>query len=254
MSRIASHAPYKFAPFARRAAPALALVLGSCTYEAHHAYTPPPPPSYDLWEAEPNDAACCPDGIGQLWVGDSLVIGGDITQLGPDFFDGFAFQNMQPCDIEFALVPVYSNADLDLCVYDPMLGDFAFCFETGNAIESGRFSVPSAFTDFQLVVSSYANASEYRLEIHCVPISLGVMAQNSAQHERSGRAVPLASYFGGAVVESEPEAAARVVAQGELLEIDMGTGDVVERAVRVVENRPAERARAASQRLVRREN
>jgi hypothetical protein len=206
-----------------------------------------------VWEAEPNDAACCPDGIGQLWVGDCLVIGGTITELGPDFFDGFAFQNAQPCDIEFALVPVYSSADLDLCVYDPVIDDYAFCFETGNAIESGRFSVPSAFTDFQLVVSSYAYASEYRLEIHCVPISLGMMAESSAQPERSGRAVPLASYFADSVVEAEPELETRVVARGELLEIDMETGDVVERAVRVLENRPAERVRAASEHLVRRE-
>lgn len=253
MSRIAPHDPYKLSRFARHAAPALALALGSCTYEAHDSYTPPPPPppSYDVWEAEPNDAACCPNGIGQMWVGDCVVIGGYITQYGPDFFDGFAFQTMQPCDIEFALVPAYPSADLDLCVYDPVIEDFAFCFETGNPVECGRFSVPSAFTDFQLVVSSYAYASEYRLEVHCVPISLGVMAQSSAQPERSGRAVPLARYFGDAAAEAEPEPETRVVAQGELLEIDMDTGAVVERPVRVVENRPAERVQAVSERLVR---
>jgi hypothetical protein len=138
-------------------------------------------------------------------------------------------------------------------VYDPQLGDFAFCFETADAIESGRFSVPSAFTDFHLVVNSYALASEYRLEVYCVPISLGAMAQEPAVTDRPGRAVPFDGYFGGAAVADEPEVETHVVAQGELLEIDAATGALVERDVRLVENRPVERVRGVSERLVLRE-
>jgi hypothetical protein len=226
----------------RRAAASLAVALAAgCTVHVDDGPPPPNVPYFDVWEQEPNDGQCCPDPISQLWVGDQWIIGGTITELGPDFFDGFAFQNVAPCDIEFELQPLYP-ADLDLCVFDPQLGEFAFCFESSGTFETGRFSVPDAYTDFHLVVSSYINATEYRLLVRSLPISFAAVAPSS-QHaaEKSNRAVPLERYIEACEPDPEDaEAEPVVVARGELIEIDPATGEIVERAVRVIRNPDAD--------------
>jgi hypothetical protein len=209
----------------RSLAAALAVALGGCYAHYDHSYPAPVPPPFDTWENEPNDVAWSPDPIGPLAVGDGLIIGGHVTELGPDFFDGFAFQSVEPCDIQFTLVAENPGGDLDLCVYDPQLGVYSFCFENGGSVETGRFSVPNAWTDFHLVVSSFSGDSEYRLDVACLPITFGALAQSAPASTRLGRAVPMERYF---AAENEPavEPTTQVVARGVALELDLATDEL----------------------------
>lgn len=215
------------------------LVLGlssaSCYQRSYRDPVVVLPPPYDLWEIEPNDQAAFPDAIGPLAVGESLIIGGHLTEHGPDFFDGFAFQSVEPCDIQFSLVALDAAADLDLCVWDPEAGQFAFCFENAGHIESGVFSVPSGLSDFHLVLSSYDGASEYRLRVDCVPITFGALAAPAAVGPERERAVPYERYSEPADASGELET--RVIARGAVLEIDLATGDVREARFEVREAR-----------------
>lgn len=215
----------------------LAVCIGSasCSHRSHHDPVVVLPPYYDTWEIEPNDFVWSPDAIGPLAVGDSLIIGGDITELGPDFFDGFAFQSVEPCDIQFTLSALDPWADLDLCVWDSQAGQYAFCFENGGSVESGVFSVPYGQMDFHLVLSSFHNASEYRLRVDCVPITFGALTAPAAAEPQRERAVPFERYSEGA--EAVEELESRVVARGIALEIDSATGEVREARFEVREAR-----------------
>lgn len=131
---------------------------------------------FDVWEQEPNDSHCCANDVGWVSVGDSFVIGGSIRDDGLDPFDGFRLRNVGPCSIRFALEPLDGVSDLDLCVWDPLLGSFSFCFESANPVEHGVFNVPFGGEDFHLVVASYVGHSEYRLHVRCEPIGFGLVA------------------------------------------------------------------------------
>jgi hypothetical protein len=205
-----------------------ALALSSCDVHVARQHPPPPPPYYDLWEIEPNDAACCPDGIGDLYVGDAFVIGGTIRDDSGDPYDGFALQNREPLDLEFILEPIDSAADLDLCVWDPRIDDYAFCFDSPASVESGRFSIPASLTDFQLVVVSYSGDAEYRLHVFAHPITFGALASATEHAEKDGRAVPLDGYFGGAAEVPFEEPEHHAVASGAVYEVDDESGQLFE--------------------------
>lgn len=172
----------------------LALALSACHVErkdgSHVAFP------YDVWEQEPNDSHCCPDNMGWVSVGDSFVIGGSIRDDGLDPFDGFLLRNTGPCSIRFALEPLDGVSDLDLCVWDPLVGDFAFCFETSNAVEQGVFNVPNGGDAFHLVVASYIGRSDYRLHVRCEPIGLGLVAGDApaatGEHPKAAHFAPYA--------------------------------------------------------------
>lgn len=166
---------------------------------------PPPSPYFDLWEIEPNDEPCCPDVIGRVHIGDQFVIGGNIRDDSYDPFDGFELQSGEPLQIEFLLEPVCNCADLDLGVWDPVLGSWVLLWDSPSSVESGLFTIPTAFQDFQLVVMSYAGDAEYRLSVWVDPPS--ALAPDRPQPElwKLDRAVPLESYGGRpTVAPAEP--------------------------------------------------
>lgn len=160
---------------------------------------------YDVWEQEPNDTNCCPNNMGWVSVGDAFVIGGAIRDDALDPFDGFLLRNTGPCSIRFTLEPLDGVSDLDLCVWDPLVGDFAFCFESGDSIEQGVFNVPNGGDAFHLVVASYFGRSEYRLHVCCEPIGLGLTAGDApAAVQGSATAGHFAPYAGSPAPASLP--------------------------------------------------
>jgi hypothetical protein len=137
------------------------------------------PPTF--FEHEPNDQASMANWIGGIEAHDKLEIRGSITHFGPDFFDGFAFVAEQPIDVQVTLIADDPSADLDFCVFDPILNDYVACFETPNQPETGLFSVLEAGREFHLVVDSFSGASSYSLFVEAFPVSL-------ASHAQDGRA------------------------------------------------------------------
>lgn len=151
-----------------------AASLAACGEIEHRK--PPASPPFDVWEAESNDSECCPNWLGWVSVGNAFVIGGHIRDDVQDLYDGFRLQNTWPCRIRFWLEPLDGVSDLDLCVWDPIQGQYAFCFETSDPVEYGEFNVPFGDYTFDLVVNSYSGDSEYRLYVNCDPIIFGVNA------------------------------------------------------------------------------
>jgi hypothetical protein len=162
--------------------------------------SPAPAHPYDVWESEPNDAHCCAHDLGWLSVGDQFVLGGTIRDDGLDPFDGFRLRSSGPCSVRFVLQPLDGVSDLDLCVWDPLLNDFAFCFESGAQLEQGVFNVHSSGAAFHLVVASYIGRSEYRLWISCEPIGLGL---NAGEAPPARAPSPKANRFNGYGAASE---------------------------------------------------
>ena len=185
------------------------LPLAGC-YDCGDCGTPdnddPPPPVayYDIWELEPNDDGCCPDSLGTTYIGDTFVIGGMIRDDLYDPYDGFGLSAGEPQDVEFFLEPVAGGADLDLGVWDPVLGEFVLLWDSPYATESGRFTLPAAFTEYQLVVMSYSGDAEYRLSVWIEPPIYFQLASGAAHSEKMDRPVPLAGY--GAGSEGTPDA------------------------------------------------
>lgn len=158
-------------PSLSRFLPASLLALAGCG--GHVDAPPPPPPPPDspdaILESEPNDTAYDANYIGELYVGDYVVIEGDITECCVDPYDGFAFFAAEPMQITVTLTEL-ASADLDFCVYDPSIDEIVACWETDLHPEWGFFNVGYA-SDLQLVVASYAGASGYTLEISASPIT-----------------------------------------------------------------------------------
>ena len=198
--------------FPRLALPALlaCALLPACT-DCHDCDPPPAPPApyYDFWEIEPNDGACCPDVIGTVYVGDEFIVGGAIRDDSFDAYDGFGLTSGEPLEIEFFLEPIGTNADLDLGVWDPVVGDFVLLWDSPGTTEGGRFTLSGAFRDFQLVVMSYAGDTEYRLWVWVDPPTLAALAAGpaaAATPTRLDRPVPLTAYAPPEEAERAPEA------------------------------------------------
>jgi hypothetical protein len=151
-----------------------AAPLAGCGEIEHHKLPPSPP--FDVWEVESNDSECCPNWLGWVSVGNAFVVGGNIRDDVQDLYDGFRLQTALPCRIRFWLEPLDGVSDLDLCVWDPIQGQYAFCFETSDPVEYGEFNVPFGDYVFDLVVNSYSGDSEYRLYVNCDPIIFGLNA------------------------------------------------------------------------------
>jgi len=217
---------------------AAVFAFGACDYPNYHVGHPPRP-DWDAWESEPNDSHAEPNVLGFFYVGDEFTLGGWIRDDVYDPFDGFAITSGEPLDISFVLEPVASNADLDLCVWDPQLGAFAFCFDSPNSVEVGRFSVPDGLTEFHMVVSSYSGDTEYRLRIRAEPLTFGALPEGAGAGSKPERAVPYDCYAAPRAL-AEPEAVApRIVARGAYFEIDGETGAVRRRALVVLDRRAA---------------
>jgi hypothetical protein len=236
----AEHAMKLAPPASIVASSLLASVLASgCTVWIHedddHPHDPPPPP-FDLWENEPNDSHCCPDDVGTLFVGGEIVIGGHIQDDFDDPFDGFAFESGEPIEVHFVLEPVGSGADLDLCVWDPVAGAIAFCFDSPSSVEIGQFEVTSSFDPFHLVVASFVGDAEYRLTVWAEPVGFGALgaAASTPDEDLRERLVPFDRYGPDEPADEpdEPE----VLDPGRIFEIDTVSGTVLRRDLVVRED------------------
>ncbi|QDU68301.1 hypothetical protein [Engelhardtia mirabilis] len=150
----------------RRGPAALALVssatlLAGCYGSAGHAHYIAPPQVETVYEQEPNNTFQTPQGLGALYGGDCLTVLGH-----SDFFDadGFAFVAGESIEVHVALDGENPFCDLDLCVYDPYLGQYILCKVSPNSDEFASFTVDAGF-EFHLVVSSASGASNYALGI-----------------------------------------------------------------------------------------
>lgn len=180
------------------------------------------PPILD--ESEPNDSADLATWFGPLAPGTGLVIGGHVTEFGPDLFDGFAFSAVAPCSVRVVLRALSPGADLDVCVYDPLLDEFVACFDSPFDPEIGEISFFVPGQDFQLVVSSAMGSASYTLEVDALPLYAPAPAV-TAPHATGKRTLErLAPYR---------RAARAVVAAGWIGAIDVSTGERVERRVLV---------------------
>lgn len=185
-------------------------------------------------ELEPNDSPALANPVGPIAVGDHFRILGHVASFGSDLYDGFALQSQEPCEVELVL-HAGSLADLDVCVYDPLLGIHVFCFATAANPEVGVFSIFAPLTDFHLVVSAFAGASSYELDVRVLPLPFAAAAQGGgARLARAadevapldpGRRAHHEGYFrAGRARDGEAEAA-EVLEPGELIEVD-GDGNL----------------------------
>lgn len=129
-------------------------------------------------EQEPNDFVGEANWIGELRPGRHFVIDG-FSEYGFDPADGFAFWIDRPTELEVVLTMHDPVSNLDLCVFEPALGQYAFCFDGVGNPESGYFEVFDSDFEMHLVVEPSFGASHYTLEIFA--------------HELSGDSIPEAS-------------------------------------------------------------
>jgi len=125
-----------------------------------------------LTEVEPNDSAFEPDFLGGVDAFSHFVVRGRIDAFGPDLFDGFAMVADEPLDVFFRLDPWNPHADLDVGVWDPLLGEFVLVFDAPYGAEEGAFTVLDAGQEFHLVVQAFDASSSYDLEIRCTPATM----------------------------------------------------------------------------------
>jgi len=133
-----------------------------------------------LFESEPNDLPQDADFAGTLFVGQHFFIEGFITDRGSDPFDGFAFTAGEPLHVDFQLFIDNALADLDVCLYDPLLDQTLACFATDQNPEQGGVDVTAGGLDFHLVVESFTGESSYGLEIVVLPAVALTAAPSSA--------------------------------------------------------------------------
>jgi len=210
----------------------VSLLVVACDSGGHH-HAPPIDPT--IHEIEPNGTAFTANGIGPIRPGDYFPIRGHVTDFGPDFFDGFAFVSDVPLEVEFVLTADHPVADLDLCVFDPFLGEFVACFETPWNPEVGFVTVFEPGVEFHLVVSSFRGSSGYSLEVLGHPLCCPIEATENERLRPSEQAVESkrdAFWRAYAPVvtarASEPATEASPV-RGVVVSIDPHTGTVEER-------------------------
>lgn len=188
----------------------------------------------DVYEVEPNDQPFQANWLGSLYPGEDIAVHGRITQYGPDLLDGFAMRSGGPIHVQFALWADAPGADLDVCLYDPDLGDYIACWETPAHPETGAFSIFGAGKDVHLVVSSWLGDSAYTLELRVYDACCGdeappggVFADGLAAPHRAGSEQRWARYaLGDHVLSAERP---RLVLPAEVVEVDLASGAVLRR-------------------------
>jgi hypothetical protein len=120
-------------------------------------------------ELEPNDDPATANHVGTIFPGDRFFIEGFVRDDLGDPFDGFAFTAGQPLHVDFQLFMPSTAVDLDVCLYDPQLGQTLACYATDLQPEQGGVDVDTGGLDFHLVVESFVGDSSYSLEIVVLP-------------------------------------------------------------------------------------
>jgi hypothetical protein len=120
-------------------------------------------------ELEPNDDPADANYMGVIAPGDRFFIEGFVRDDLGDPFDGFAFTANQPLHVDFQLFMESTAVDLDICLYDPQLGQTLACWATDQQPERGGVDVDTGGLDFHLVVESFIGDASYSLEIVVQP-------------------------------------------------------------------------------------
>lgn len=129
-----------------------------------------------LQEVEVNDHAWSANWVGDLHVGERLVIDGHITECCPDPFDGFALHATGPMTLRLTLHALDPLADLDLALHLPLTGELLAAFETPAHPEIGSIDL-LAPCELHAVVRAFRGSSSYRLEIEALPLVLGLASE-----------------------------------------------------------------------------
>ena len=130
-----------------------------------------------LVEAEPNDTVDQPHDLGALAAGDVRTIVGQ-TSMNPVDDDAFAFEADEMLDIDLTLSFEDTGAnDFDILVYDPLVQDFPFAFNSTSVPEVGSFTWQGPF---QLLVIAFAGEGGYTLQVNATA------AQVAGQHAGGG--------------------------------------------------------------------
>jgi len=124
-----------------------------------------PPPPFVLPEVEVNDFAWAPNSVGWVSGGETVIIEGSSTDQGWDPRDGFQFFANEPLVVDVSLDAHVFGADLDWCVWDPVVGDYTVCAETELNPEMGSFIVVPPGNEFHIVVSSYSGTTTYSMTV-----------------------------------------------------------------------------------------
>lgn len=240
----------------KKASPLLLLPLlsllasGNCHRHSHHddpvivvvEAEPEPEPEPTIVEAEPNDDEYSANDLGVLFPGDRVLISGEVSPCC-DLFDGFAFVSSEPLFVEVFL-DSHDNADLDICVYDPLIADFSLCFENEGTLEQGAFEIIFADAEFHVVVTPFDFASRYTLEIVASPLvealpttlaaappgvagpTAGALRAPSGTDAPAARRAPAATLYRAA--EEAPDDSDVVLGRGTLFTLDERTGQLTE--------------------------
>jgi hypothetical protein len=162
----------------RALAPLLLLPLAQACSHHHHEDDVDPVPAFR--ESERNDAPAEANAFGLLYPGERFFIDGFVRDDGFDPFDGFAFTASEPLHVDFLLWHGSPTADLDVCLYDPLVDQTLACWATTERPERGGVDVFAGGLDFQLVVESFAGDSSYSLELVVYPLFAAPLARDGA--------------------------------------------------------------------------
>lgn len=152
----------------RPALPVLALALAACYHDHDDDDGGSGIPVFV--ERERNDDPLVANHFGSLRPGDQFFIDGFVRDDLADPFDGFAFTAAVPLHVDFELFIDNSAADLDVCLYDPLIDQTVACFATSENPERGGVDVFAGGLDFHLVVESFLGDSSYSLAITVLPL------------------------------------------------------------------------------------
>jgi hypothetical protein len=181
-----------------------------------------------LFEQEPNDDPLTANHFGVLRVGDRFFIDGAVRDDLVDPFDGFAFTAGEALHVDFQLFSGNPAADLDVCLYDPLLDQTLACYQTASDPEQGGVDVTAGGLDFHLVIESFVGQATYSLEIVVLPL----FVREALGEDGAGRITATgasAECAADALEGYRKSAPAPRVLLEQSLEIDVEHGLVIER-------------------------
>ncbi|MBI5363880.1 MAG: hypothetical protein HZA53_11925 [Planctomycetes bacterium] len=181
-------------------------------------------------EVEPNDTALSAPFYGGLRPGDGLAIEGHVQEQGFDLYDGAAVRADAPIELVFDLESHALFSDLDVCVYDPELGQFVVCADGPSDPEHGSVIVLEAGKVLHLVVTSAAGDAPYTLRIRARTAVFPLAAAAAARADAAGDPAKAAKRAGYARTDAPERPIERVLGARVY---DLDTGRAIEvRAVR----------------------
>ena len=125
------------------------------------------PPVFD--ELEPNDSPYEPDYLGGVDILSHFIVEGHVEAIGWDLVDHFELVADEPVGIEFYLHGDHPAADLDLCLWDPDIGQVVACYDGPWNPEEGFFTIDYPGKRVVLIVEAWAVDTTYSLELRATP-------------------------------------------------------------------------------------